>query len=252
MKSKYSCFVLLVLVFEVLFISGCITKESSLKETDVSNISSSISEVANTTISTTIVYDDKYPTIKTTLSPSNPSLGRNFTLMISAEDDKGLKQLSWESSKSLSNQGKAGSFECNLQKNCSNTWEFTTSEEGPHEITAYATDSSNQSGKAALKVDVGPYRQTTNTTTQSTSTSTSNNTATTNQTVTNQTNQTTNQTTAGDNSCTSNSDCGYKQICTNKNCQSVECTNNAHCSGCKRCSSNNCVSCGYGPYGCYC
>ena len=53
-------------------------------------------------------------------------------------------------------------------------------------------------------------------------------------------------------SCNSHSDCGYKQRCIGSVCQSVECTSDSHCSGCRKCSGNRCVSCGSGPYGCYC
>ena len=53
-------------------------------------------------------------------------------------------------------------------------------------------------------------------------------------------------------SCSTNSDCGRKEVCNNKKCVSVDCTTDSHCSGCRRCSSNSCVSCGRGPYGCYC
>jgi len=52
--------------------------------------------------------------------------------------------------------------------------------------------------------------------------------------------------------CSSNSDCGYKEVCRSRSCVKVDCTNDGQCSGCRECSSNRCVSCGYGPYGCYC
>ncbi len=52
--------------------------------------------------------------------------------------------------------------------------------------------------------------------------------------------------------CTSNSGCGYKKICTNGVCESVDCTSDSQCTGCKKCSGYRCVRCGYGPYGCTC
>lgn len=52
--------------------------------------------------------------------------------------------------------------------------------------------------------------------------------------------------------CSTNSDCGYKQICQSGNCVSVDCTTDSQCGSCQRCSDNSCRSCGYGPYGCYC
>ncbi|MFH1276432.1 MAG: hypothetical protein ABIH82_04950 [Candidatus Woesearchaeota archaeon] len=58
-------------------------------------------------------------------------------------------------------------------------------------------------------------------------------------------------TTVVDNSCSSNSACGYKKICRSGKCVSVQCTNDGQCSGCRKCSSNRCVRCGYGAAG-YC
>ena|SRR3989344_4839413 len=59
-------------------------------------------------------------------------------------------------------------------------------------------------------------------------------------------------TSTDDDSCSSNSDCEYKQKCKSGQCVTVECTTDSQCSGCRRCSDNTCVSCGSGPYGCYC
>ncbi len=52
--------------------------------------------------------------------------------------------------------------------------------------------------------------------------------------------------------CSSDSSCGYRQVCRDGRCVSVQCTSDSHCGSCSRCSSNVCRSCGYGPYGCYC
>src|SRR3989344_1853970 len=52
-------------------------------------------------------------------------------------------------------------------------------------------------------------------------------------------------------SCSTNSDCGYKQRCRSGTCETVECTSDSNCAGCRRCSDNQCVSCGYGAEG-YC
>ncbi len=49
--------------------------------------------------------------------------------------------------------------------------------------------------------------------------------------------------------CNSNSDCGYKQICTSGTCESVDCTNDGQCGYGKECESNRCVRCPRGPYG---
>src|SRR3989344_4768414 len=41
---------------------------------------------------------DAYPTVSTTISPSTIFLWEDFILMISAEDDRGIKSLSWKAS----------------------------------------------------------------------------------------------------------------------------------------------------------
>lgn len=52
--------------------------------------------------------------------------------------------------------------------------------------------------------------------------------------------------------CSYDSQCSSGKICRYGSCESVECTSDSHCGGCTRCSGNSCVSCGEGPYGCYC
>src|SRR3989344_4155469 len=101
-----------------------------------------------------------------------------------------------------------------------------------------------------IKQNIPQGTTTSETTTSSTTTSSSTTTTTMPPTTSSTTtSSSTTTTTAG---CTSNSACGYKQICSNKKCVDVQCTNDSQCSGCKRCSGNSCVSCGSGPYGCYC
>lgn len=176
---------------------------------------------------------DNYPSISGSSKPSNPSLGDSFNLTISATDDKGVNKLSWQSSKPFLTYGQLGSFDCNLQISCSNSWQLITKEEGLHQITATAIDSSGKDVKLTLDIDVQPARpvKSVATTTSTTSTTT---------------------TTIAEDKCNSNSDCGYKERCASGKCIGVECTTDSHCVGCKRCSNYDCVSCGYGPYGCYC
>ncbi|GEM_PF-275196 len=172
------------------------------------------------------------------VTPSNPSAGENFTVDIKAQDDMGIKQFSWESSKKL-NLGQSGSFDCSLQKTCSTEWKFSALEEGEQKVTVYVTDSSGQQSKSDFNINVGPPRPIKSTTpTASPINTTSPNARPT--------------TTATASGCSSNSDCGYKQRCSAGNCIDVQCTTDSQCSGCKRCSSYSCVSCGSGPYGCYC
>ena len=52
-----------------------------------------------------------------------------------------------------------------------------------------------------------------------------------------------NGTTSSQNSCTSNSACGYKQICQAGQCTDVECTNDGQCGSHEYCSYNSCVRC---------
>lgn len=180
---------------------------------------------------------DNYPSISGKVDPSNPSLGQSFTLTLSSTDDKGVQTLSWHSSKPFSNYGQSSSFDCNMQASCSHTWELVTNEEGLHQLTATALDSSGKDGTITIEADVQPARPVTSTTPTSTTTVPP---------------STTSTTTVEEGTCSSNSDCGYKQRCQSGKCASVQCTTNSHCTGCKRCSDYTCVSCGSGPYGCYC
>ncbi len=215
----------------IIFAAGC-TVQNDIKplQTTRPDISTTTTLPITTIGPTTTEAIDNYPTISTSLNPSNPSAGQLFNLTISASDDRGLTRLSWQSSKPFSNLGQS-SYSCNVQTTCSNTWQLNASEQGTYQITAVAVDSRGKNAEANLQVTVGPPRIV-STTTSSTTTTTVPTT-----------------TTSG---CSSNSDCGRKQICQNKKCVDVECTTDSQCSGCKRCSNYDCVSCGSGPYGCYC
>ena len=109
--------------------------------------------------------------------------------------------------------------------------------------------------KVACVVKENGSKQTSSTTIQTTtsiSSSTSTSISTTTSSTTTSSTTTTIPPTTTTSGCSSNSGCGYKQICTGGKCVDVDCTTDSQCSGCKRCSSNSCVSCGHGPYGCYC
>ncbi|MBI4163842.1 MAG: YbhB/YbcL family Raf kinase inhibitor-like protein [Candidatus Aenigmarchaeota archaeon] len=172
------------------------------------------------------------------LSPSNPGVNETFILELTAEDDQSVRQFTWTSSKPLL-QGQTGYFDCGLQKTCTAKLELAALEQGDQKITVYAVDSfGKQSSESNFNLNVGPPRVAGSLTPTASPTNT--------------TSPTTSVTTAPEDGCNSNSDCGYKQRCSAGSCIDVDCTTDSQCSGCKRCSSYSCVSCGKGPYGCYC
>jgi len=258
---------------------------------------------------------DEYPSISTTVSPSNPSLGETFELTISAEDDYGVKEFSWVSDKVFSNEDNAATFDCRLQQSCSHTWELIAIEEGLHQFKVSVEDSSGKTMDNILaEADVGPYPETTSVyDTESTEnappsslftcgnavceggesyqscssdcvpgsiigTNPGNGACEPGEDADNAPNDCTvinpqcgntvcdsgedrfncyydcpNDEEDGESgsSCSTNSDCGYKQRCRSGTCETVECTSDSNCAGCRRCSDNQCVSCGYGAEG-YC
>ena len=179
---------------------------------------------------------------------SNTSAGDQFPVSFTAEDSEGIRELTWQSSKPFST-GSNGSFNCNSEKVCSITWQLVAIEEGPQQVTITVIDSAGEQNSVSMDIDVRPARmravessvnesnQTTSSISESANASQSGNTS---------------QSNVSDASCNSNSDCGYKERCTSGVCEEVECTTDSQCSGCRRCSYNSCVSCGRGPYGCYC
>ena len=177
-------------------------------------------------------YDGLPSISSSSVSPSNPGAQEIFRISITAQDDKALKQFSWESSKPLL-QGQTGFYDCGLQKTCSVELNLSGTVEGEQKITVYAIDSSDQKAKSDFNLNVGPYRPPRSPSPSPTVSPSP-------------------TTTISTEECSSNSDCGRKQICSSKKCVDVQCTTDSHCTGCKRCSGNSCVSCGSGPYGCYC
>lgn len=147
-------FVLFTLLTAVL-ISGCIdsqsvpavsssptqfSTETTTTTTTTTTGTTTSGETDTPTVTRTSSTGDAYPSLTTTVGPSNPSLGETFTLTVSAEDDEGLVVLGWETSNYFSNQGPSDSFSCNSQKTCSNSWEFLTIEEGLPEIKITVVD----------------------------------------------------------------------------------------------------------------
>lgn len=274
--------------------------------------------------------DQAYPSVSTTVSPSNPGVQQEFTLTITAEDDLGVKSLSWNSVNTFSNSESNQYFDCNNQKSCSYTWKLIPIVEGVHQLIISVEDiSGKKMENIKAEAIVGPYRESTSSSSSDSSSSTSTSSSSSSSS-TDSSNPSAGFFTCGNNvceggesyescsedctledivgsnpangacepgeditnapkdctvinkqcgnnvcddgedrfncyydckdgssstengsSCSTNSDCGYKQRCRSGQCQSVECTSDYHCKGCKRCSDNQCVSCGYGAAG-YC
>src|SRR3989344_2306133 len=137
--------VLIILIGLILLISGCatlktgksnetISPEKSPVITQQSSPSPTLKSTAKTGPSPYAAqepaeeYYSSPPLISSTsLNPSNPALGDVFELKITADDDKAIKEFRWTSTKPLSGSS-SGTFDCNLQKTCSNTWKFTSTE----------------------------------------------------------------------------------------------------------------------------
>ena len=108
---------------------------------------------------------------RTSINPNNPDLGEAVNITVSAEDDQGIKEVSWTSSKPFSN-GQTGSFDCGLQKTCLASFELITLDSGLHEVTIVAVDSSGQpSNPSTSEITVSTYRVTTKKTTETKTTS---------------------------------------------------------------------------------
>ena len=179
-------------------------------------------------------YDSPPSISSSKLSPSNPGVNETFTIELTVQDDQGVRELTWASTKPLL-QGQTGYFDCSLQKTCTTKLELAALEQ---KVTVYAADSSGQkSPESPFNLNVGPPRAKSTTPTTSPTSTTS---------------PISSVTTAPAEGCNSNSDCDYKQRCSAGSCIDVDCTTDSQCSGCKRWSSYSCVSCGKGPYGCYC
>ncbi len=138
------------------FFIGCIQKTdlNNVNLNDLKNLSVKNFENKNKKDK---LFEGETPLIKSSLSPSNPSVGETFTLTVKAESSGGVKGIKWESSKPFSNHGSNDFFECNLQKTCSNTWQLIPAEEGLHKISITVTDSTGkESEKQSLDLIVGP------------------------------------------------------------------------------------------------
>lgn len=162
-----------IILIGFLFLSGCLSASQTAGKSDTSKCGNNACESLETNetcpqdCSKASPVGDNNPTINATVNPSNPKSGQAFSLTITAEDDKGIQYILWESSKPLPTAAldsppiNADYYECNLQSTCSNTWEFISPEEGLLQISIFAVDSSDQnSGKVPVEVNVQPGRET--------------------------------------------------------------------------------------------
>ena len=160
-----------ILLLGVLFISAC---ESGTKEMQQGS-QAAVGRARGSPEKNGGSEDTQYPSVSSTVSPSNPGLNQPFTLTISATDDTGVKSLAWKSSKAFSNSGQSDSFDCNSQKTCTHSWDFVAAEEGLHQFTISVDDISGKiMDNINAQADVGPARAATSTSTTSSGTSTDN------------------------------------------------------------------------------
>ncbi len=239
----------IVLFFVTIVFSGCVTnvQETTVGSSQGNNpMQGDYSPLPENAAQENVVEEvyDAPPSIRERSVVSNPTIGQSFPLLLTAEDDKGIVELRWQSSKPFQG-GQSGSFSCNMEKICSNTWNLVAMEEGEQQIIVSVVDISGKQNQASMEITVREARNM-----SATQASTADTASMVNET--NQSSEPVPEPVMNDASCDSNSDCGYKEICTGSVCEDVECTSDSHCSGCRRCSSNSCVSCGSGPYGCYC
>ncbi|MBI2665105.1 hypothetical protein HYX12_00605 [Candidatus Woesearchaeota archaeon] len=197
----------------------------------------------STTIETVIVNE---PTIRAEVSTNFLYRQEKFTLTISAENEKGIEKLSFNSSQVFWNHV-IFDYDCKLAKVCSNTWELITWDKGLYELSSYSVDSEGEeSERVILEVNVGPYRyevegqcgdgsclvdETASSCPEDCAPPAEDSTI---------------------EKCNSDYDCGSKSVCREGQCISVDCKTDSDCSGCRRCSYNSCVKCAQGPYGCSC
>ncbi|MBI2445358.1 hypothetical protein HYV43_03150 [Candidatus Micrarchaeota archaeon] len=257
-----------------------------------------------------VFSNDAAPRVTSTMArPSNPDRNQPFILDATAEDDLGVKAISWESTDSFSIQPQSASFDCGLQRTCSASFTFASSADGVKTIRVYATDSTgHESSRSSIEFAVRPFDYQAPTATPAATASGPSGPACANGVCDGgESYQSCPQdcsvssaagAACGDGACssgedaalcaadctpirpdcgnnvcdasessstcsadcpvasasvtpacTSNSACGYKQICRDGQCVTVKCTNDAHCGYGKRCSSNSCVRCRSGPYG---
>ena len=159
-----------LLVFGFLFL-GCVTPSPNNGPTASSTPLVSATPVPTQEASPS-PYVSAYPSAGASVSPydapprvastssrsSNPERGQPFVVDVKAEDDVGVKTISWASSDSFSSQPQTPSFDCGSEKTCSVSWTFKSATEGTRTVTVYTTDSSGkESTRSDLVFNVQPF-----------------------------------------------------------------------------------------------
>ncbi len=102
--------------------------------------------------------NDSLPSITAASSPPHPGPGQAFVLSVRAEDDFGVQSISWQSEDAFSIQPESNLVFCGLEKSCSASFGFVSSEGGLKTVTVYATDSSGrESSRVPIRLAVGPF-----------------------------------------------------------------------------------------------
>ncbi len=147
-------FLLVLLLVGLILVSGCTSQNDSVKDSDEKSDSIIGKPIGK---KTNQVTDTSPPRIgRFSTSPNNPDIDETVTITVEAEDDRTLKEISWASSKPFAN-GQEGSFDCNLQKTCSASFELTTLDSGLHEVVITAVDSSGQTSQSTSQITVSTY-----------------------------------------------------------------------------------------------
>ncbi|HZX20225.1 MAG TPA: hypothetical protein VFF13_04375, partial [archaeon] len=181
---------------------------------------------------------------------------------ITAEDDVAVNFISWETNDSFSRQPSSQTEDCDLQKTCSVEFEFASGEDGLKTVSVYATDSSgNESQKSGFEVSVRPFDYIPSICGDDickSSESFETCPADCEELIPDCGDDCASEITGSEGltggseeTCTTDSSCGYKKACIGGKCTSVQCTNDAQCGSGKECENNRCARCPVGASGFY-
>ena len=108
--------------------------------------------------SATSTYDVLPRVSSSSARPSTPDRNEPFVISVTANDEVGIRSISWESTASFSSQPESKSSDCGLQKECSVSFTFKAPAEGALSISVFATDTSGQeSSRSTFAITVRPF-----------------------------------------------------------------------------------------------